>query len=94
MHHDPVRRGLVSGLAATLLLPIVLAITLGTAALLAAVGDATAATACRWVALPVAMLWVVAVVATTVLSAMLQLAPRPPRPPRNKPCAAPPASDR
>jgi len=93
MHHDPVRRGLVSGLTATLLLPIVLAVTLGTAALLGAVGDATAAAACRWVALPVAMLWGVAVIATTALSAMLQLA-RPPRPPRNTPCDAPPASDR
>ena len=94
MHHDPVRRGLVWSLAATLLLPLVIAVTLGTGALLAAVGDLTAATVCRWVALPVAMLWGVAVVATTALSAMLQIAPRPPRPPRNQPCDAPPPSDR
>jgi hypothetical protein len=94
MHHDPVRRGLVWGLAATLLLPIVMAVTLGTAALLAAVGDATAATACRWAALPLAMLWGVAVVATTALSAMLHIAPHPPRPQRNKPCDAPSPSDR
>lgn len=94
MRHDPVRRGLVWGLGATLLLPLVMAITLGTAALLAAVGDVTAATACRWVALPIAMLWGVAVVATTALSAMMQIAPRPPRPPRNRPCDATPPSDR
>ena len=94
MHLDPVRRGLVWGLAATLLLPLVIAVTLGTAALLAAVGDLTAATVCRWVALPVAILWGVAVVATTALSAMLPIAPRPPRPPRNPPCDAPPPSDR
>ncbi|MFM7136786.1 MAG: hypothetical protein ACKO1M_06925 [Planctomycetota bacterium] len=86
-------RGLVWGLAATLLLPVLIAVTLGTAALLAAVGDATAAIACRWAALPLAMLWGVAVVATTAFSAMLQIAPRP-RPPRNRPCDASPSSDR
>ena len=93
MNRDPLRRGLVGGLAGTLLLPVVMAVTFGTAAVLAAVGDLTAAAVCRWIALPVAMLWAVALVATTALSAMLQIAPRPPRSPRNQPCAPPAASD-
>ena len=93
MNRDPVRRCLVWGLAGTLLLPVVMAVTFGTAAILAAVGDVTAAAVCRWIALPVAMLWAVALVATTALSAMLQIVPRPPRSPRNQPCAPPAASD-
>lgn len=93
MNRDPLRRGLVWGLAGTLLLPVVMAVTFGTAAVLAAVGDLTAAAVCRWIALPVAMLWAVALVATTALSAMLQIAPRPLRSPRNQPCAPPAASD-
>jgi hypothetical protein len=87
MNSDPVRRGLAWGLGATLFLPLVIAVSLGTAALLAAVGDTAAASVCRWASLPLAMLWVVAVIATTALSAALQLAPRPRRPRRNKPCA-------
>jgi len=74
MNRDPLARGLAWGLTATLLLPVVLAVTLGTAALLAAVGDTAAATVCRWVALPLGGAWVVAIVATTVLSAAAQLA--------------------
>jgi hypothetical protein len=86
MNSDPVRRGLAWGLGATLFLPLVIAVCLGTAALLASVGDTAAAGVCRWASLPLAMLWVVAVVATTALSAVHQLAPRPRRPRRNKPC--------
>ncbi|MDA0254456.1 MAG: hypothetical protein O3C39_07000 [Planctomycetota bacterium] len=74
MNRDPLTRGLAWGLTATLLIPVVLAVTLGTAALLAAVGDTAAAAVCRWVAVPVGGAWVVAVVATTVLSAASQLA--------------------
>jgi hypothetical protein len=92
MNSDPVRRGLAWGLGATLFLPLVIAVSLGTAALLAAVGDTAAASVCRWVSLPLAMLWGVAVVATTALSAVHQLRPRPRRLRRTKPC--PPASDR
>jgi hypothetical protein len=74
MNRDPLRRGLAWGLAATLLLPIILAVTLGTAALLAAVGDAAAAAVCRWLAIPLGGVWIVAVIATTALSAATQLA--------------------
>lgn len=52
---------------------MVMAVTLGTGALLAAVGDDLAAGVCRWVALPLGVLWVVAMAATTVLSAAAAL---------------------
>lgn len=79
MHHDPVRRGLAWGLAAIVLLPMVTVVTLGTGGLLAAVGDVTAATVCRWVALPLGLLWAVAVAATAALSAVSHLGRRPDR---------------
>ena len=80
MKPTPLVRGLTLGLAAAVLLPIVLAVTLGTGSLLAAVGDTSAAAVCRRVALAIGMLWVVSLVATTVLSALLTLAgPRRPR---------------
>ncbi len=90
MNTDPIRRGLAWGLGATLFLPLVIAVSLGTAALLAAVGDTAAASVCRWVSLPLAMLWAVAVVATTALSAVHQLLPRPRRPRREKRCESDP----
>jgi hypothetical protein len=64
MNHRSLRRGLVLSLVGMLLLPIMLAVTLGTAALLAAVGDAAAAVACRWVAMALGILWAVTIVAT------------------------------
>ncbi len=73
MKHDPLHRGLVWGLAATLLLPMVIAVMLGTAALLAAVGDDLAAAVCRWSAVPLAVIWGAALAATTALSAASQL---------------------
>jgi hypothetical protein len=88
MRPDPVRRGLVWGLGATLLLPMVIAVSFGTASLLAAVGDTAAAGVCRWASLPLAILWAVAVDAPTALSAVHQLLPRPRRPRRSKPCTA------
>jgi hypothetical protein len=84
MHRDPIRRGLVWGLAATLLLPMVIAVMLGTAAVLGAVGDSTAAAVCRWATLPLAILWGVAIAATTALSAACQLAGRHPPPRRRR----------
>lgn len=84
MKNDPLRRGLAWALAATLLLPMVLVVTLGTGGLLAAVGD-DAAAVCRWVAVPLGILWVVAVAATASLAALLLLAgPRSGRPPRRR----------
>lgn len=76
MHHDPVRRGLAWGLAAIVLLPMMMVVTLGTAGLLTAVGDDSAATVCRWVAVPLGLLWAVAIAATTALSALAQLGRR------------------
>ena len=69
-------RGLAWGLAATLLLPMVLAVTLGTAGLLAAVGDERAATVCRWVAVPLGGAWVVAIAATTASCRRRHIWPR------------------
>lgn len=89
MHSDPVRRGLAWGLGATLFLPLAIAVSLGTAALLTAVGDTAAAGVCRWVSLPLAMVWAVAVVATTALSAVHQLLPRRRRKRKAKPCDPP-----
>jgi hypothetical protein len=73
MNRRSLRRWLVSSLAGMLLLPIFLAVTLGTAALLSAVGDATAAAACRWVALGLGILWVVAVATTAAGAGLLAL---------------------
>jgi hypothetical protein len=73
MRRSPLVRGLVWGLAACVLLPIVLSITLGTGGLLAAVGDAAAATVCRRVALGLGILWIAALAATTLASGMLTL---------------------
>ena len=74
MRPAPLVRSLMCGLAAIVLLPILLSVTLGTASLLAAVGDAAAAAACRWTALAVGILWIVALAATTVISGLLTLA--------------------
>jgi hypothetical protein len=73
MRHVPLVRGLVWSVAATLLLPILLTVTLGTASLLAAVGDANAAAVCRWAVLGLGILWIAALVATTALSALVTL---------------------
>ena len=76
----PVRglvRGLAWGLAAAILLPIVLAVTLGTGSLLAAVGDPAAAAACRWAAVVIGMLWLVALAATTIACGLLAVVGQP-----------------
>ncbi len=73
MRSAPLVRSLMCGLAAIVLLPIVLSVTLGTASLLAAVGDAAAAAACRWTALAIGVLWGVALAATTVITGLVTL---------------------
>lgn len=75
MKNNPLRRGLAWGVAGCLLLPMVIVVSLGTGGLLAAVGDETAAAICRWCTVPLGVLWVVSIAATTVLSAALSLAP-------------------
>lgn len=74
MNRRSLRGGLAVSLAAVLLLPIVVAVTVGTAALLAAVGDLPASGVLRWVALAVGVLWVVSVVITAAVSAAVTLA--------------------
>jgi len=76
MNDDPVRRGLTWGVLATLLLPMILVVALGTGGFLTAVGDDAAAAVCRWVAVPLGGLWLVAVAATTALSAAAHLTGR------------------
>jgi len=73
MNRRTFRRVLSLSLAAMLLAPIVIAVTLGTAALLHAVGDATAAACCRWIAVAIGLLWVVMLVVTAACTAALNL---------------------
>ena len=68
-HH--LRRPLVWGLAATILLPVVLALLLGLGRLLNALGDELGAVACDRIALLAGVLWALAVVATTIINATL-----------------------
>ena len=83
MHRSPVRSALTWGLVATLLLPVVLAVLLGLGSLLNAVGDEAGSRACGRVALAAGAAWLVAVVATTAVSAVALLE-RPPVPPRGR----------
>ena len=78
-------RLLVGSLVAALLLPIVVGVVVGLAALLAAVGDASAAVACQRIALAAGVLWIVAIIATSVCGGVVALdalarepGPRPP----------------
>jgi len=73
MNMNPLRRGLAWGLSGCLLLPMVIVVALGTGGLLAAVGDDAAAAICRWCTVPLGVLWVVSIAATTALSAALAL---------------------
>lgn len=73
MHRPPIRAALTWGVVATLLLPIVLAVVLGLGSLLGAVGDESGARACGRVALAAGAAWLVAVVATTAVSAVALL---------------------
>jgi hypothetical protein len=73
MHRPAIRASLTWGVAATLLLPVVLAVVLGLGSLLAAVGDESGARACGRVALAAGAAWLVAVVATTAVSAVALL---------------------
>lgn len=84
MPRRPLRYGLLASLTALLVIPVVLAITLGTAALLAAVGDAGAAAACRWVSMGLGIVWAGSVVATAAFSALVSLADSRERPPRRR----------
>jgi hypothetical protein len=79
MLHLLARRVLAWALAAMLLLPIVLMLVLGLGSLLAALGDGSAATVCGRIALGVGVVWLTAVVATTMASGIVALADEPAR---------------
>jgi hypothetical protein len=85
MHHDPIRRSLLWGLAATVLLPIVLAVVLGLGALLAALDDSAGAAACGRMGLVVGVMWLTAVVVTTAVNAVATLERHRPGRPRRSP---------
>ena len=71
---DFVRRALSWGIVLVLLLPILLSVVSGLAALLAALGDEGGARLCWRVALLAAVIWLLAVVATSVLAGLAALA--------------------
>lgn len=73
MLRRPLRRGLLASLTALLVLPVVVAMTVGTAALLVAVGDSVAAAVCRWIALGLGIAWGGSVVTTAAFSALISL---------------------
>lgn len=64
-------RMLVLSIVASLLLPIVIAVVVGLASLLAALGDDAAAVVCRRASLAVGVLWFVSVVVTAVASGVV-----------------------
>ena len=63
-----IRRLLLAGVTASLLLPIVVAVVTGLGVLLRAVGDGPAAVVCARVALVAGVCWVVAIITTAVAS--------------------------
>ncbi len=79
MRRRSLRRGLLASLTALLVIPVVLAMTLGTAALLTAVGDTMAASACRWVAMALGIVWAASIVATVAFAAIVSLTDARPR---------------
>jgi hypothetical protein len=70
---ETVRRCLAWGVLSSLLLPMVVAIVTGLAALLASLGDRPGATACGRVALVLGACWVVALAATATAGGILTL---------------------
>jgi len=78
--HEPsggrrlLRSLLTSGLVATVLLPVVIAVLAGLAGLLRALDDGGGALACAWTALVAGAVWGVAVVVTVMASAAAILA--------------------
>jgi len=76
--HRFLRRTLLRGVAASLLLPVLLAIVLGLGALLASLGDRGGALVCVRVAQAAGVLWLLAVV-TTALTAGIGVLDAPPR---------------
>jgi hypothetical protein len=74
MTRDGLRRVLAWGVVAALLLPIMLVVLLGLAALLQSLGDRAGAVACGRAAIVGGVAWITAVVVTVAVNAMLTLA--------------------
>lgn len=66
-------RLLTGSVIAALLMPMVLGVVLGLASLLAALGDAQAASLCRGVALVVGVVWLVSVIATAIAAGVVAI---------------------
>lgn len=66
-------RFLTGSVVAALLMPMVLGVVLGLAALLAALGDAPAAILCRRIGLVVGVLWLVSVIATAIAGGLVAI---------------------
>ena len=75
MHRDPIRRAVLWGVSASLLLPVMLAVVTGLGALLGGLGDAAGSRVFLRIGLVVGAAWVIALVATTIASAMAALIP-------------------
>ena len=67
------QRLLLKSLVGVIGLPIVIAVTVGVAALLASVGDQAAARVCGWIAVAAGAGWIVVVVATLVAASFAVL---------------------
>lgn len=67
------QRILLKSLVGLIGLPMVIAVTIGVAALLASVGDRAAARVCAWIALAAGAGWIVVVVATLVAASFAVL---------------------
>lgn len=79
MRRNPIRRALLWGVAATLLLPAALAVLIGLGGLLGGLGDVAGSRVCLRTALGMGVVWVIALVATTAASAIAHLDQRPRR---------------
>ncbi len=73
MYRDRIRRCLAWGLAATLLLPITLAVVLGLGGLLGGLGDAPGAAVCGRIGMVLGAVWLASIIATTVVNAVALL---------------------
>lgn len=73
MTRDGLRRLLASGVVVALLLPVLLVVVLGLAALLEALGDAGGAITCQRAAIVGGVAWVIAIVVTVAVNGVLTL---------------------
>ena len=84
MNRNVLKRGLAWCVVALVLVPVTLAVVLGLGGLLGALGDDAAAAVCGRIALWLGAILMVAVVVTTVASALVHLVPPTHRPARRR----------